>query len=378
MSRIILTAENFAFGPIGKLLDIAEELKKRGHNLTFAGYGTSYQLAKNFPFDTLIEIDTDNPKNNDSLIEIIKNGQVLVTSMDLASVIAAKKAKVPVVWIDCLFWFWTSISDVLFDIDIYIREKSLKDDVNDKKYATKIKNLYTVGTIIPKVKSIKREKQAIISFGGGEASYWYKEGVDTNFPTMMTEILSKYVNWSDFEKIIVTTNERIVDELAAKFPESKFTFTTCGSHTGFLKELAKSEIALITPGLVTSQSVFDFGTPTLFIPPSNNSQYIQIEEFKETGLAVASVRLDEFLPKLQLRGRNPHDTVKDVLEQLKLVDGSVDLKRKIGSAINELILTRNVWKDEAVSRGHEFIESLGGNGLDRVISKIEETIKNHK
>jgi len=64
MANIILTAENFAFGPIGKLLDVAKLLKDRNHKLTFAGYGTSYQLAKNFPFDTLLEIDTDNPKRN--------------------------------------------------------------------------------------------------------------------------------------------------------------------------------------------------------------------------------------------------------------------------------------------------------------------------
>jgi len=378
MANIILTAENFAFGPIGKLLDVAKLLKDRNHKLTFAGYGTSYQLAKNFPFDTLLEIDTDNPKNKKSLQKIISKGDILVSSMDIPSIEAAKNVGIPTVWLDSLFWFWTSIPKILFNVNVYIKERSLDDTINERKYGHKIKNLYTVGPILPKIEKAKKIKQAIISFGGGEAFYWYKEGVNTNFPTMMTKILLDYVDWSEFDKVILATNERILSNLSQKFPNSPFKFTTCGSHRKFLKELARSEVALITPGLITSQSAFNFETPSIFLPPSNNSQYLQIDEFRKLGLAIASVHLDNFLPRLELRGKDPHKTIKEVLNQLRQIDKSTEQKQNIGKAIQELVSTRHQWSRKSTNVGREFLDSLGGNGIEDVVDKIEEIILTSK
>src|SRR4030066_1479597 len=133
MAKLVLTAENFAFGPIGKLLTIAGLLKKQGHELVFAGYGTSLQLARNF-FDEVHEIDTDDPKSNILLEAIISKADMLVSSMDLQSIIVAKRLGKLTVYIDCLFWFWESIPEPLFYIDLYIREHS----INDKKNNTNV------------------------------------------------------------------------------------------------------------------------------------------------------------------------------------------------------------------------------------------------
>jgi len=374
MAKLVLTAENFAFGPIGKLLDIADLLKDQGHELVFVGFGTALQLAESFPFTEIYKIDTDNPASKDALEKVITQADILISSMDLPSVIIAKCLGKPVVWVDCLFWFWESIPEPLFDIDLYVRERSLKDSVNESKYGPKIKNLFSVGPIVPKIKHAERKSQALISFGGGEASYWYKAGIDSNYPFVMTDILLKDVDWSQFERTIVTTSKCILKELSKRFPLTPFEFSTCGSHDGFIKELSESEVLLITPGLVTSQSAFESGTPTIFLPPSNNSQYLQLDEFRELGLARASVHLSDFLPKLDLRGKPPRETSKQVLRQLSELEQSAEIQTGMGSRIDELVKNRRKWSLASINNCRNFIDSLGGNGAQAVTDKITQLL----
>lgn len=373
MAKLILTAENFAFGPIGKLLNVADLLKEQGHEMKFIGFGTSLQLAKHFPFNAVHEIDTDNKASILALEAIMVKGDILISSMDLASVIVAKKLGKPVVWIDCLFWFWDSIPEPLFDIDLYIRERSMDDSINDAKYSFKIKNLYNVGPIIGRVKDIKRKRQALISYGGGEAYYWYKASIDTNYPFVMTNILLNYVNWTQFDKIIVATNERIAAELVKRFPQAPFEFV-CLPYERFLLELAQSEVALITPGLVTAETVFELGIPTIFLPPSNNSQYVQLDEFRECGLAPASVHLSDFMNKLELREKKLHESMQEVLRQLRNLEQSTKIQASVGTRVRELVENRQDWTTEFITNGRKFIDSLGGNGAQTAVNKINQLL----
>jgi hypothetical protein len=373
MAKLVLTAENFAFGPIGKLLDIVDLLKEQGHELTFAGFGTSFQLAKNYPFDAIYEIDTDNPESNSVLEKIISKANMLISSMDIPSVKVAQRLGKLTTWIDCLFWFWDSIPKEVLDVDLYITECLMDDKANEKKFAGKIKNFFKVGPIIGRMDGGSRRNQVLISYGGGEAHYWYKEGRDTNYPSVMTNILLKNVHWDKFNKVIVTTSERIVKELSEKFPNSPFEFRTL-AHEEFLDELSHSKVILITPGLVTTELSFESETPTIFLPPSNNSQYLQLDQFIEYDLAPAHVHLSDFLPRLKLKGIPLHDSTQMVLKQLKEFERSSEIQKRVGERLSKLIQERAKWSNEFTSKGKKFIDSLGGNGAYVATDKIKQVL----
>lgn len=373
MAKIVLTAENFAFGPIGKLLNVANLLMNSGHELIFVGFGTSLQLARKFPFQKIYELDTDNPDSFNKLKSIISTEDILISSMDIPSVTAAKQLGKPVIWLDCLFWFWETIPNEVLDVDLYIRERSMNDSKNDKKFAPLIKNLYSVGPIIGKINKSKRKQKALISFGGGEAAYWYKAGHDTNYPFIMTKILLDNINWKKFNQIIVATNERIVKQLNKKFPQAPFKFT-CLSHEKFIQEMAESKITLITPGLVTSEIAFHSGTPTIFLPASNNSQYLQIEEFRKHNLAPASIHLSDFMPELKLNMLPALKSMKAVLLQLREFEKSPDIQLQVGKKINRLITNQLTWENKFVINGKKFIENQGGNGAQVATDKINDFI----
>ena len=45
MAKIIAIAENFAFGPISKLVTVTRKLREHGHEIIFIGDGTAYELG---------------------------------------------------------------------------------------------------------------------------------------------------------------------------------------------------------------------------------------------------------------------------------------------------------------------------------------------
>lgn len=371
MAKIVLTAENFAFGPIGKLLVVASLLKKQKHTLIFVGFGTSLQLAKKFPFNTIHELDTDNPASTNAFEKIIAQTDIVISSMDIPSIIVAKRLGKLTIWIDCLFWFWDNIPKPVLNADLFIRERSLKDSTNELKFASKIKNMYCVSPIIGKIKNTKRKRQVLISYGGGEATYSYKIGRDTNFPFVMTQILFNHVDWSQFNRIIVATNEKTTKDLKKKFSQTPFEFT-CLSYEKFLKELSQSEVILITPGLVTAEAAFYSGTPTIFLPASNNSQYLQLEEFRERGLAPASIHMSDFMPRLDLHKIPIIESTQGVLSQLRELEHSPELQASIGNKIDELVREQIKWSTEFITNGRKFIDSVGGNGAQAAADKIAQ------
>lgn len=369
MARLVLTAENFAFGPISKLLYVAELLLKQDHALIFVGFGTSLQLAKGFPFSSIHEIDTDNPESKTALEKIISQADMVISSMDIPSVAVAKHLKKPVVWIDCLFWFWKSIPEQVLDVDLYVRERSADDSANEAKFGPKIKNLFNVGPIIGKMENTKRKRQVLISYGGGEATYWYKVGKDTNYPFMMTDILLNYVDWDQFDRITITTSERIVKELKKKFSKTRFEFA-CFPQEKFIIKLLQSEILLTTAGLVTTQVAFQSGTPTIFLPPSNDAHYLLLDELRKLGLAPASVHLSDFLNKLDMRGKSEIENIPEVLQQLHELEQSPKTRIAVGAKINAFVRDRNKWSSRSIVKGKKFIDSLGGNGAETTACRI--------
>lgn len=371
MAKLVLTADNSQFGPCGKLLTIASVLRKSGHDLSFIGYGTAYQLGETFNFDRIYKIDPKKPDFLNKTKGIIKNASMLVTVMDQQSVLVAKSLSKPVAFVDTLFWWWDKIPKLLWNVDLYFIQKTLNYDRNLKRYSGKIKNLITIPPILAEVSHRpKKRKQILVGFGGMEAEGWYKVGVDSFYPDTLTRILRENVDFSDFDKVIFTGNEDILKDLKKKFGNNKFTFGIL-SHQNFIGEMLSSEMVMITPGLETSLEVFYHKIPVLFLPPSNTTQYAQLNEFREKNVALASIHFKDYLPKLDLLGRDLRVVLREFLEQLDVFENSPDIKVKVGDRINELIRTRSKWGNKQKQNGKSYVESLGGNGVYKVVEAIE-------
>ena len=378
MAKIIATAENFSFGPAGKLVTVCRKLIEQGHELTFIGEGTAYQLASKLNFHKIYKFDTDSKEFMSWGEEIFKEADALLSSVDRSSVILAQRVGLPVIWLDMLFWWWDEIPEYLFDVDLYIQQNSVRNERNAKKYASKFKNMVVVGPILDTAfKSSKIKNQLLISFGGMEAAGWYEIGKDSNYPYTISELLLEKVDTNSYDKVILAGNEKITADLNAKFGNDKFIFGML-AHEQWLKAISESRDILINPGLEGPLDVISHERPMFFLPPYNSSAYVELDEFRARGIADKenSIHFADYFSYRDFVGRDLRKIMAEFLEELRKFESSPEILEDCAKRINDYLALPQAFKEEQVTRQKQFLNDLGGNGLDETVQLINDFLKN--
>ncbi|MGW1053487.1 hypothetical protein [Streptomyces sp. NPDC002521] len=378
MARIIATAENFAFGPAGKLITVAERLSQQGHQLTFVGYGTAFQLARRSGFwEDVVERDTDGESFGRYCQNSLRGFDLLLSCVDRSSAEEAKRLGVPVVWLDPLSWWWDELPNWVSDLDLRITQRSIGSEPSRRpSHQHKSRNHVVVGPIvesIPRPDPRPSAADLLVNFGGGEAAGWYELGKDTNYPLVVVEALHSHVDLNRFSSVTITGGERFVSECSRQWPDSPYSFG-CLGHKEFLTRLASSCAFLTVPGLEAPLEAWSVGIPTLFLPPSNSSQYVQLDEYRRQGVAAASIHLRDHLPGLDLMRFPLRDRSARFLEQLAGFEVDPDLRRSWGRQLEAMLNDSGSWP-QLVSDAHAFIERLGRNGLDDCVEAIEALLR---
>lgn len=375
MANVIVTAENWAFGPVSTLLTVCKRLLENGHRITFVGHGTSYQLAKRDLFADVVDLDTDSPSFAQEAMPVFEHQDILLTSMDRSSVRLAHSLGLPTIWLDILFWWWDELPDYVLDVDCFIKQNTINDEGNLKKYASRMREVHSVGPIVDLSASSGKvsKNQALVAFGGMEsqrASFWV--GVNTRYPYYMTELLIGQVDLRNYDRVLITGNEYIVEELGKRYVSPTFEFRTL-PHYEFAQEMASSSVVLTAPGLQTTLEAFCYRVPTIFLPPSNSSQYVQLDRFVETGCGQTAVHLKDYYPALDLMQYDTIERMAKFLEQLSLYE--IDQRAQSDTALRiSAFLSDSGLLAEQVDAQDTYIESLGSNGLDQTIQIIEQFI----
>lgn len=375
MARIIATAENFAFGPAGKVVTVAERLSRKGHQLTFVGYGTAYQLASRSGFwQDVVERDTDGESFNQYCERHLRSFDLLVSCVDRASAEKAKKMDVPVVWLDPLSWWWDELPDWVSDLDLRIVQRSIGPDPEEDPSRRRSGHV-VVGPI---VEPIPRPEGALgtdllVNFGGGEAAGWYELGRETNYPLAVVDVLHARADMTKFSSVTITGGERLVSEFRRRWPDSPYSFE-CLGHQDFLTRLASSCALLTVPGLEAPLEAWAAGVPTLFLPPSNSSQYVQLDEYRTQGVADAAVHLRDHLPGMDLMRLPLRDRSARFLEQLGVFEDESGLRHAWAKQLDVMLNDTGAWP-RLVRNGHAYIDQLGRNGLDECVEAIEGLLR---
>jgi hypothetical protein len=374
MAIILTAAENFAFGPAGKLLTVAPHLKAKGHRLIFAGYGTAYDLAsRESVFDSIHEIDTESRTSDEAVTRLFDSADLLISCMDWGAATAARRAGIPVVWMDSLFYWWESLPTEILGAELYVKQDILPDRQNMSKYAPGIKNLLSVGPIVePFVpeQDMRVDNQALVCLGGIEAPGWYQVGKDHNYPFTITKLLAGQVHFERFDSVLFTGYSRIISQLREIYHNEKFRFETL-AHEDFTKELQRSRVALMVGGLESSLEAFQCGVPVIFLPPLNVTQHLQVGAFRAAGAGLTSIHLSDYFDDFRWSGKSRRSKVSDFLERLAVFESSPEILLDVAARIDAWL------KDEVLqARQREaqlaYMATLKPRGLDEVVSAIDK------
>lgn len=376
MARIVLAAENFAFGPAGKLLTIVPALVANGHHLEFVGFGTAFDLASRQPETMdLHEVDTTDEARQDTVNRIIGGADLVISCMDAFAIISAKRMGVPCVWIDSLFYWWETLPDEVLTADLFIKQDVLSDDSAMNKYASRIPNLLPVGPIVsedPSPSTPSDKKRTLICLGGMDAPGWYIAGANHNYPFTVMELIDRWVRFDDADEVVVTGSSGILERLAAKYRGSRYHFTTL-PHEAFVRDLRTARFALLAGGLESSLECFRAGTPALFLPPLNVTHHLQVAAFRAAGAAPASIHFSDYFPAFDWAHLTRREKVDDFLNRLRQFEASAMMKKDAGERINSWIQDdRDLY---SISRAQAvYFGSLKRDGLSSTVGAIEKVL----
>lgn len=376
MARIVATAENFAFGPAGKLITVAERLSRQGHRLTFVGYGTAFQLARRSGFwEDVVEQDTDGENFSRYCERSLRDFDLLLSCVDRSSAQEGTRLGIPVVWLDPLSWWWDELPDWVSALDLRITQRSIGSEpaCHDAQHRS---NHVAVGPIVESVHRLYAAHSTtdlLVNFGGGEAAGWYELGKDSNYALVVVEALHSHVDMTRFSSVTITGGERFVSECKRRWHDSPYSFE-CLGHQEFLERLSSSCAFLTVPGLEAPLEAWSADIPTIFLPPSNSSQYVQLDEYRRLGIAAASIHLRDHLPGLDLMRLPLRDRSTRFLEQLSRLEGDPDLRQAWGKQLGAMLNDATAWP-QLVSDGHAFIDMLGRTGLRDCVAAIEALLR---
>lgn len=286
---VIFISNPFGFGPSAKAISIMQELSNRWEGNIV--YGASKMCQELLPADLLNKIkvhniDERNSEELQSLFKKYKNPLILI-SLNRIAVKTAKFLGLRSFFVDSLTWLWKKIpeeyllSDMYYCFDVFdVRDKILKK--------SNIKVIPPVLGDLPRPK-IKKNKKILVHIGGFETPF-IKE-LSKSYLLLLSEVL----NTQNLDtKIIVTGGSRALSYLKLFVKRSNVEIVTLERNV-FLDLLNSVSHFVTTSGSISSFEAFALSTPTSFILPSNLSQWHQLKNFENRGLATRKLEWEDYL-----------------------------------------------------------------------------------
>ena len=373
MATILATAEPFAFGPVGRLISILKPLSKH-HQIHFFGSGSALNLAQKEDYQVIRNIHPTSKRYKDSIKSLAKQADIFISSLDRPSVLTLS-SQLPTVYIDGLFWLWQELPGYLKSVDAYIRVQSHIQNPQSTKLAKSIKNLITVGPIIDySINNSPRLKTLLINFGGLTAKGWYSLK-DNPYHLVFTKLLLDHVHLDNFNHVYIVSNQSAIEQLNNNFKSNlprKVKLLNL-SHDQFVDKLSNSTLLISSPGGQTSMEAFASRTPTFFLPPNNDTQYLWLKSFKSHHAAQESIHWEHFYKPLNIFNSSPKTTISKLFQYLDNFSQDQDKQAQITDAINRFIKISSTQKKQ-VRAQDKYFQSLGGNGLSKATAVIEKII----
>ena len=365
--KILCEAVSFGFGPVGKLLAIAELLSVN-FDLDFIGSGCSFDLAKKsdffckfFEFDTT-SFDSEIPH------EIIDAYDVVISVINPVFGEQVLNRNKKLIVIDSLFYMWRNLHPVWRNCNLLIIQSFHEESERLKR--EQLSNALIVGPIISnsiKSKTNRSDKQLVMNFGGADYPYLSDSNV---LPEFIKSIAIQLASINGFDEKTITIGSRFCRELAC-LEEYGYTIQTF-SHHEFLKLLKSAYVLMTVPGLTSTFEAFSLSIPTLFLPPMNYSQLLNLQKLKNNDVADYSINWHDIykVPEEILEEKKGVSLVESFLtNSLKNNEMQISVMNSFASEIDN---KKNL--QILATRQNSFFNKTGGIGTYEAVNNIKNLI----
>jgi len=367
--RILCEAISFGFGPVSKLLSLCELLNQK-HSLSFIGSGCSLTLANktNF-FENIIVFDTTSSTDFNNTISF-EEYDIVISVMNPIFGRAVINNNCKLVVIDSLFTMWDRIDPIWEKCDLLVIQ-SFFGEKNRLKISHNLSNAHIVGPIIsPQIEQkIKSPNNTLlINFGGADYPYirTFKD-----ISIFIKKFVIELTSINMFDEMIIAIGPRGLAGLQDLIHHGFKLFTF--SHDDFLQQLSKSDTLFTIPGLTTAFESFHLAIPTLFLPPLNYSQFLNLRTFRLLGLSYTGAHWDDHFSTPNTNQLTEKEGVQMVESLVAKAHNDPTVLSTIVKGYKTILQDKHSLESMA-SKQNNFYKSLGCCGTYEAVELIEGLI----
>lgn len=258
-TRALVNAEPFGYGPISALVQIASALPAH-IEVDYLGEGHTLDLAPWPARSSAGMSDT-------AIVELIRGEgyDVLITCMDERMAVLGRQAGCKVVVFDALTWYWKRIPPSFADADLYLAQDFF--GVPERVRAAGLVRAEVIGALGARLdeRSV-RDGPAIMNLGGVQNPHWSAEQ-SARYAQLMRAAVD------------VPCEVLVSSALAAQVGGR-----SVAPHQA-ARMFSAAPAAWATPGLGNLFLAAQTGTPTVWLPPANDSQARQAKLARQAGCA---------------------------------------------------------------------------------------------
>lgn len=350
--KLLLNAESFGFGPTAAIADFFYILRKKFRFLAYIGAKHTIDLQKNLKYDEII--DSTN-YSKDDFLNVLNKYDLFCTACDIENAKIAISVNMPTIFYDPLLWYWPKKI-----LTIASNPNTLYLAQNFHGVSEAISNhlaLNRVQVVPPLVNgsyitNINKKNLILVNLGGLSNPYWTDADVLCYATSIISAIRTTVNGRMD---LIFCVNQKIASFLNMEDVKNI-------SRNQINKLLYSVKYAIVTPGLSNIYDLASFNIPSLYLPPTNNSQGRQMEMMTESGMIDVTIDwVDLGYPKINYL--LPHSlTLPEISANVRLWNKNL-LVKVFSPKIEHLLQLTD-------SKSVELISRFGKGGINVIVEKI--------
>lgn len=356
--KLLLNAESFGFGPTSAIAEFFPFLREKFEYIAFIGDKHSLDLQKRLAYDAIY--DLGDLKIQAALPTIMAAHQLFFTALDFSMAKLAVKLGLATAIYDPLTWFFPTISEVMSSDEVlYIAQDFFGVKERLQHEADKFKRSVIVPPIVPKHVPERKGSLILVNLGGIGNPLWSFEENVAYAKIMITMFRSIIPN---NETLFFVTSEKIAQNLndpQVNTYERKF-ITHLMPHVKFM---------IATSGLSNIYDSAVYNIPTLFLPPANDSQALQLSLLKEHGMCDIAIEWSEIIPQLDFDYKiSQEQSLKNISIAVGLLGQSEEYRNTFTQLCKEAFEKLTTLKSSATAK---LIDTFGNNGAQAVANIVE-------
>ena len=303
MKSLLFFSNPFGYGPTATMVAVLRHfLKIQDIKIIVVARGLCGEILDEYKNVEIIDLDQRDIPEITKLLNKFQEPYV-ISSLNRFAVLAAYNLGIPSCFIDTLTYLWDTIPDDYLKADMYYTSDF--PTVSEKTFGHQ--NAIITPLIIDNAmgaiqKDIINRQGILLQLGG------LKSPLSDNPPTDYLDLISVALNKTNKDITVCGGNDGL-NYLKQRVFSPNIEFVSL-SKDGFLRKLASSKLCISTPGLNTTLESIYFKTPINFIMPTNLSQWVNHNIFKQLSANGEDVTWESIIDKdLDIQGLSEYDAI---------------------------------------------------------------------